>query len=58
MRRLRRSARRQREALERAEKRANRTPQQQIQVLDEKLGEGVGATAERKRLHFEIGTAR
>jgi len=33
-----------------AAERAKRTPQQQLARLDEKLGEGVGATKERARL--------
>ena len=34
----------------RQEARGGRTPQQQLGILDEKLGSGVGAVRERKRL--------
>tara|TARA_Y100000034_G_scaffold123777_1_gene171064 strand:- start:1777 stop:2022 length:246 start_codon:yes stop_codon:yes gene_type:complete len=33
-----------------AEERANRTPIQQIKTLDDRLGVGIGATKERRRL--------
>tara|TARA_R110002020_G_scaffold24788_1_gene81081 strand:+ start:431 stop:664 length:234 start_codon:yes stop_codon:yes gene_type:complete len=36
------------------EERSNRTPQQQLAVLDQRLGEGVGAVRERQRLHYLI----
>lgn len=42
------------EAEERAEARANRTAEQQLKLLDDKLGKGVGAAKERKRLLAEI----
>lgn len=48
--------RRQREASDRAQKRASRTPQQQLAQLDSLLGAGVGATKERKKLYDLIDT--
>ena len=42
------------EAEVRREERAKRTPQQQIAVLDKKLGVGVGAKKERARLKKQI----
>jgi hypothetical protein len=41
-------------AIENAEARAKRTPKQQLALLDERLGKGVGATRERARLQAEI----
>ena len=41
----------------RAEDRRERTPQQQIAVLDKRLGEGIGAKRERKRLARQIANA-
>lgn len=41
---------RRRKAAEREEVRAKRSPAQQIALLDERLGKGVGARKERKRL--------
>jgi len=40
-------------AAERQEARANRTPQEQIALLDRKLGKGKGAVKERKRLEIQ-----
>ena len=34
--------------------RNNRTPQQQLALLDQRLGKGQGATRERERLHKQI----
>ena len=41
-------------AEERAEARANRTAQQQLDKLDALLGEGVGAVKERARLEKQL----
>jgi len=41
-------------AEDRAEARANRTAQQQLDKLDALLGEGVGAVKERKRLEKQL----
>ena len=41
-------------ARERQEVRITRTSQQQLDILDEKLGVGVGAVRERRRLTQEI----
>lgn len=38
----------------RAEERAKRSPQQQLEVLDRTLGKGVGAVKERARLKAQI----
>ena len=45
---------RHKQALDRQEKRDKRTPQQQIDFLDKKLGPGKGATKERARLLDQI----
>ncbi len=46
---------RQEEADVRDAERAKRTPQQQVVVLDTRLGKGEGAVKERARLQKEIG---
>jgi len=42
------------EATARIKERSKRTPYQQIECLDKKLGEGIGAQKERSRLHIQI----
>ena len=44
-------------AIERQEARAKRTPQQQLQLLDDRFGEGKGAAKERARLKALIEAA-
>lgn len=46
-------AERKEEAKEREQQRRKRTNEQQIQILDKRLGEGVGADVERTRLKEE-----
>jgi hypothetical protein len=41
-------------AEERKDARANRTPQEQLALLDQKLGKDKGASRERARLHSQI----
>lgn len=41
-------------ALERQALRAKRSPQEQLRLLDQKLGEGVGAVKERARLQKHL----
>ena len=41
-------------AVDNAAARAKRSPQEQINVLDKRLGKGVGATKERARLASKI----
>lgn len=45
-----RKVQRQKEAIEAAEKRASRSPREQLFLLDERLGVGQGAKKERERL--------
>jgi hypothetical protein len=40
---------------ERGEERAKRTPHQQLDLLNKRLGEGVGAVRERKHLQKLLG---
>lgn len=42
------------EAIERAEERAKRSPEQQLRVLDAVFGIGQGAVKERKRLQAQL----
>lgn len=48
---------RRKRATERQEMRAKRTPQEQLRILDERFGEGKGATKERARLQAVIEAA-
>tara|TARA_Y100000592_G_C5386342_1_gene275995 strand:- start:593 stop:868 length:276 start_codon:yes stop_codon:yes gene_type:complete len=48
---------RRKQAEERAAERAQRTPQQQLDLLDAKLGPGKGATRERARLATMVQSA-
>lgn len=48
---------RKKEADERAAERSKRSPQEQLQVLDAKLGVGVGARRERAKLQRLVGVA-
>ena len=41
---------RQVQAKDRAEERSSRTPEQQLALLDHRLGRGIGAASERARL--------
>jgi hypothetical protein len=45
-------------AIERQEARAKRTPQEQLKLLDDRFGEGKGATKERARLKALIETTK
>ena len=49
-----RKAIRQSEALERQKVWSNMTPQQQLNDLDSRLGKGVGAVKQRKRIQYVI----
>ena len=40
--------------LVRQEERTKRSPEQQLQLLDKRLGKGVGATKERMKLKIQI----
>ena len=46
------------EAEERSDRRNKRTPEQQIALLDEKLGKGVGSKSERRRLEVMLNAAK
>lgn len=46
---------RQATAMKLIEQRAQRTPQQQLELLDQKFGKGQGAKKERARLNKMIG---
>jgi hypothetical protein len=46
------------EALERAEERDKRSAKQQLEVLDRRLGKGVGAKKERERLAQQVAKAK
>jgi hypothetical protein len=48
---------RRKRATERQEVRAKRTPQEQIKLLDDRFGDGKGATKERVRLKAVIEAA-
>lgn len=50
--------RRQKSAIQLAEERAKRTPEQQLDILDQRLGVGIGAKKERDRLWKQIELAR
>lgn len=45
---------RRKRAMERQEARAQRTPQEQLRILDERFGEGRGAAKERAKLKARI----
>ena len=44
----------QREAIERNERWAQLTPEQQLASLDERLGKGIGAKKQRARIQYKI----
>jgi len=48
---------RRKQAQSRRDRRQNRDPLTQLQLLDQRLGEGVGAVKERARLEAQLGVS-